>query len=214
MSSTLSRTPPIFRTTAGGAEEAAASELEELGAHSLKQGHLGYYCKADSEILYRRVYMTRISTRILAPLIHFNCHSTNYLYKTAQQINWTDFLTLTKTFAITANTADSQLRNSNYAAQVLKDAIVDQFRDALENDRMSTHDSRSTTKSLRSQKSRPHQRRSRGWISSQTRVSHRTCSRSHARKRRCDYSSPKRVGRQPTLFDPFCGSGTLLMEAL
>ena len=73
--------------------------------------------------------MTRVSTRILAPLIHFNCHSANYLYKSAQQINWTDFLTLTKTFAITANTADSQLRNSNYAAQVLKDAIVDQFRD-------------------------------------------------------------------------------------
>ena len=121
----------FFAQHAGGAEEAAASELEEPGARSLKQGHLGYYFEADSEILYRLVYMTRISTRILAPLIHFNCHSTNYLYKTAQQINWTDFLTLTKTFAITANTADSQLRNSNYAAQVLKDAIVDQFRDAF-----------------------------------------------------------------------------------
>ena len=119
----------FFAQHAGGAEQAAASELEELGAHSLKQGYLGYYFKADSETIYRLVYMTRVSTRILAPLIHFNCHSANYLYKSAQQINWTDFLTLTKTFAITANTADSQLRNSNYAAQVLKDAIVDQFRD-------------------------------------------------------------------------------------
>ena len=119
----------FFAQHAGGAQEAAATELASLGATAIQTGHLGHYFKADPDTLYRIVYTTRISTRILAPLIHFECHSQNYLYKTAQQIDWREFLTLTKTFAITANTADSKLRNATYAAQILKDAIVDQFRE-------------------------------------------------------------------------------------
>ena len=187
--------------------------LEELGARSLKQGHLGYYFKADSETIYRLVYMTRVSTRILAPLIHFNCHSANYLYKSAQQINWTDFLTLTKTFAITANTADSQLRNSNYAAQVLKDAIVDQFRDALENDRISIHVSRSTTKSL------VHKNRARISVDLGGGSLHKRGYRTERVVAPMQENVAATILRlsewdanQP-LFDPFCGSGTILIEA-
>lgn len=118
-----------FAQHSSGAEEAARFELLDLGAQSIKEGYLGYYFTADRESIYRIVYMTRICTRILAPLINFECHSTNYLYKTAKQINWNDFLTLTKTFAITCNTSNSKLRNSDYASKILKDAIVDQFRE-------------------------------------------------------------------------------------
>jgi len=123
------KTNHYFGQLASGAEKCGEAELKELGATNIKPGYLGVYFCANQRTLYDIVYRTRIFSRILAPLIVFDCHSDKYLYKTAQNIDWSDFLTLTKTLAITSNVADSNIRNSQYAGQVLKDAIVDQFRD-------------------------------------------------------------------------------------
>ena len=122
-------TEQYFGQLAGGAQKCGEAELKKLGATRIKAGYLGYYFCADSVTIYNIVYKTRIFSRILAPLITFDCHSEKYLYKTAQNIDWSDFLTLHKTFAITSNVADSNIRNSQYAGQILKDAIVDQFRE-------------------------------------------------------------------------------------
>ncbi|MBT8043027.1 MAG: hypothetical protein KJN98_07635 [Pontiella sp.] len=122
-------TSHYFGQIASGAESCGEAELKELGATHVKPGYLGFYFCADQRTIYNIVYRSRIFSRILAPLMAFDCHSDKYLYKTAQQIDWTDFLTLTKTFAIASNVADSNIRNSQYAGQILKDAIVDQFRE-------------------------------------------------------------------------------------
>jgi putative N6-adenine-specific DNA methylase len=128
MSYLYQETGQYFGQLASGAESCGEAELKELGATKINKGYLGFYFCADQRAIYNIVYKSRIFSRILAPLIAFDCHSEKYLYKTAQQIDWTDFLTLTKTFAITSNVADSNIRNSQYAGQILKDAIVDQFR--------------------------------------------------------------------------------------
>jgi putative N6-adenine-specific DNA methylase len=121
-------TGQYFGQLASGSETCGEAELRELGATRIKPGYLGFYFCADQRTIYDIVYRTRIFSRILAPLMVFDCHSDKYLYRTAQKIDWTDFLTLTKTFAITTNVAKSSIRNSQYAGQILKDAIVDQFR--------------------------------------------------------------------------------------
>ncbi len=118
-----------FAQIAHGVEELGAEELAELGARDTKTGYRGAYFNADRESLYRIVYQTRISTRILAPLLTFDCHSTKYLYKTARQIEWSDFLTPRQTLAVFSSVSHSRIRHSKYAALVLKDAIVDYFRD-------------------------------------------------------------------------------------
>ena len=123
------RANQYFGQLASGAETCGENELKELGATHIKPGYLGCYFCADQRTIYNIVYRTRIFSRILAPLIAFDCHSDKYLYKTAKQIDWTQFLTLTKTFAIVSNVADSNIRNSQYAGQILKDAIVDRFRE-------------------------------------------------------------------------------------
>ena len=58
----------FFAQHAGGAQEAAAAELASLGATAIQTGHFGHYFKADPDTLYRIVYTTRISTRILSLL--------------------------------------------------------------------------------------------------------------------------------------------------
>ena len=116
-----------FSQYAFGSAIPAKNELIELGAQNIKDGYLGYYFHINNKDLYRLIYKNRISTRILAPLLTFDCHSEKYLYKMAQKINWNDFLTVHKTFSIVSNVSNSNIKNSQYASYILKDAIVDQF---------------------------------------------------------------------------------------
>lgn len=126
---TYQKTNRYFAQIASGLEELGATELSELGATDTKPAFRGIYFDADKETLYRINYMSRLFTTVLAPLLRFDCHSTKYLYKTAKKINWQDLLTLDTTFAISANVTHSRIRHSQYAAQCMKDAIVDLFRD-------------------------------------------------------------------------------------
>jgi len=118
-----------FAQIADGMEELGRDELSELGAQDVKEAFRGLYFSADKQTLYRVNYLTRLCTRVLAPLITFDCHSTKYLYKTASSIDWPALFDLKQTFCISANVANSKITHSQYAGLCLKDAIVDCFRD-------------------------------------------------------------------------------------
>ncbi len=119
-----------FAQTAGGFEEPVAAELGELGAQRVKPAFRGVHFEADPATLYRINYCSRLSMRILAPLISFDCHSDRYLYKTARGIDWSLFMNPNQTLAVHAVTSNTPgLRHSQYAALKLKDAVCDVFRD-------------------------------------------------------------------------------------
>jgi len=123
------RTGYYFAQVANGLEELAAQEVKSLGAEVVKQRYRGLYFKADQATLYAINYGSRILTRVLAPLLTFDCHSTKYLYKTAMDIPWEDMFSVDQSFAIFAQVSNSNISHSKYAALKLKDAIVDRFRD-------------------------------------------------------------------------------------
>jgi len=118
----------FFAQTAEGLEDFFAAEAEQLGASAIEKSFKGVYFTASPEILYKINYFSRIATRIVAPLITFDCHSTRYLYNTVGKIDFTDFMKLNETFAVFANVSGSIINHSQYAALCVKDAIVDQFR--------------------------------------------------------------------------------------
>ncbi|PID57357.1 RNA methyltransferase [candidate division KSB3 bacterium] len=119
----------FFAQIAHGLEQLGLEELHSLGAQDAKAAYRGVYFTADRAALYRINYCSRLSTHILAPLLTFDCHSDRYLYKTALKLAWPEILSVSTTFAITANVSNSRIRHSQYAARKLKDAIVDQFRE-------------------------------------------------------------------------------------
>lgn len=119
----------FFAQIAHGLEELGVQELSRLGAKDVKPAYRGLYFSADQATLYRVNYSSRLVTRVLAPLLTFDCHSDRYLYKTARSLPWMELLSLDTTFAIAANVSNSRIRHSQYAALKLKDAIVDQFRE-------------------------------------------------------------------------------------
>ena len=104
-------------------------ELRELGASELKTAYRGIFFRSDIETLCRINYQSRFFSRIMAPLITFDCHSDRYLYSTAKSIDWSQFLTPDSTFAVFASVHDSKITHSQFAALRLKDAIADWFMD-------------------------------------------------------------------------------------
>ncbi|MBW2567977.1 MAG: class I SAM-dependent RNA methyltransferase [Deltaproteobacteria bacterium] len=109
-------------------KEAGAEELAELGAEDIVLEFRGIHFRADKSTLYRINYLTRLASRCLAPLVSFNCHDADTLYKKAKQIQWEDFFAEGCTFAVSANVSDSTISHSKYASLRLKDAVADYFR--------------------------------------------------------------------------------------
>jgi len=117
-----------FAQIAEGIIEAGAEELAELGAQDITPVFRGIHFKADKSTLYRINYLTRLASRCLAPLISFNCHDTDTLYKKAKQIQWEDFFAEGSTFAVSGNVSDSTISHSKYASLRIKDAVADYFK--------------------------------------------------------------------------------------
>ena len=125
---TYQKSDRYFAQIAEGLEDLGRKELQELGARDIKPGYRGFYFSADKDSLYRLSYCSRLLSRVLAPLILFDCHSAKYLYKTACKIDWASLIDLKDTFAVKANVSHSKITHSQYASLRLKDAIVDVFR--------------------------------------------------------------------------------------
>ncbi len=109
--------------------EEGVKELEMLGAKNIEQGYTGIYFSADKAIFYKINYMTRLISRVLAPLDSFLCNHTDILYKNAKKIKWELIISKKTTFSIVSNVSDSVIEHSQFAALRLKDAIVDYFRE-------------------------------------------------------------------------------------
>lgn len=123
------RTGHFFAQVASGLETLAADELKLLGASEIQEKYRGLYFKADKESLYRINYTSRLITRVLAPLLTFDCHSDKYLYKTAMDFPWEELFTPDQTFAVFSQVSNSNIKHSKFAALRLKDGIVDRFRE-------------------------------------------------------------------------------------
>jgi putative N6-adenine-specific DNA methylase len=204
-----------FAQVTGGLEELAAEEIKELGGYGFKPAYRGVYFCAESQNLFNIIYNSRIITRVLAPLVQFRAFDDKELYGRAKSINWKDFLTSDRTFRIYANVAHSKIKHSQYASQVLKDAIVDQLRDKtgdrpnvdLKNPdiiiNLYIHNNKATI-SLDLSGESLHKRKYRK-ISTKAPMQETLAA---AIIRATQWNGETRF------YDPLCGSGTLLCEAL
>jgi len=123
------KTGKYFVQVAGGLESHAAQELTELGATVLQTLPRGLRISCQKQELYRILYCSRLSQRILAPIFSFRCHSEKYLYdQVFKAMDWTTLFALDQSFGIECNVSSSNISNSLYSSQLCKDAICDRFR--------------------------------------------------------------------------------------
>ena len=124
----LDEPPRMTARTLEGLEWILARELEQVGAQDLRVGRRTVEFSGDRETLYRAVLESRVAIRVLEPLGRFPADSPETLYKAMQNVDWTEQLKITDTLRVDAAIHDTFLTHSLYAAQIVKDAIVDQLR--------------------------------------------------------------------------------------
>lgn len=121
----------LFVTCSHGLEALLIEELKQFSIHSARLGHRGVFIDHwDWNTLYTINYGSRLASRVLLPLVRFQCTDRRALYQAGRSIDWTLFLKERDRFAIDSNVHQHPLlRNSLFAAQVLKDAICDQIKE-------------------------------------------------------------------------------------
>ncbi|MCG8709062.1 bifunctional 23S rRNA (guanine(2069)-N(7))-methyltransferase RlmK/23S rRNA (guanine(2445)-N(2))-methyltransferase RlmL [Brenneria sp. 4F2] len=117
----------LFASTARGLEELLKSELEALGAQACAVVQGGVHFQGDNRLLYQSLLWSRLASRILLPLNEFKVHSDLDLYLGVQAIDWSTVFSVDKTFAVHFTGTNDDIRNSQYGALKVKDAIVDSF---------------------------------------------------------------------------------------
>ena len=204
-----------FAQIADGLKESGVQEITELGAENVQPEFSGIRFQADKATLYRVNYMTRLLSRCLAPLISWDCPDTDTLYRKAKLIKWEDFFAKGNTFAVSANVSDSTISHSKFAALRLKDAIADYFKEKTgQRPNVSVRDP-DIPLNL-------HIRKNKAVISLDTSggALHRRGYREETVSAPMQETVAAAIIRfsewngSVPLYDPLCGSGTLLCEAL
>lgn len=117
----------LIAKTFQGLEEILAQELIELGANDVQIGRRMVSFSGDQEMMYRANFCLRTAVRVLKPISHFRARNADDVYKAVKEIEWNDFLDLDTSFVVDTTVYSTEFRNSKFVAYKVKDAIVDYF---------------------------------------------------------------------------------------
>lgn len=120
----------FFATVPKGMVASLLSELTALGAEGVREQPAGAEFEGTLETAYRVCLWSRTAGRVLLPLVTFPVDSEESLYAGVQTIDWTEHFSADKTFAVDFTGRSDAIRHTQFGALKVKDAIVDQFRNA------------------------------------------------------------------------------------
>jgi putative N6-adenine-specific DNA methylase len=122
---------PLFATTPLGTEDLLADELRELGAARVRQDRGGVRFHANLREALRICLWSRIAMRVLYPLAEAEARGADGLYRAAGAVPWEKHLTARSTFAVDSSLKDSEHAHSGFVSLKIKDAVVDRLRSKL-----------------------------------------------------------------------------------
>lgn len=120
--------PQFFVTAALGLEPLLADELRNLGGKDVKEVRAGVSFSGELALAYTVCLWSRLASRVLLPLDEFLAGDSDQLYQHVLTIDWQEHLSVENSFAVDCTLVRAQIEHSKYAALRVKDAIVDQFR--------------------------------------------------------------------------------------
>jgi len=210
--------PVFFAVAPRGLEDLLSGELRELGVKDSRNTTGGVAFKSDWETAYRVLMETRIASKLLHTLTTFPAANDEELYRQVLAFPVEKHFGIEDRIAIDAVLRKAPVRHSQFVAQRVKDGIVDRFR-RIANGRPSVD------------LHRPDIRLHLLWQRNEATLSIDLGGRSlHQRGYRKEAGSaplkenlaaailyragwPDMATKGVDLVDPFCGSGTLVIEA-
>ncbi len=112
-----------------GLEEVLQNELVALGATDCEPGRGGVRFAGEARIGTAACLWLRSAIRVQEEITSDDVREESHLYELVRAVRWERFIGCDDTLAVDVALRDSFLTHSRYAAQLVKDAIVDRFRD-------------------------------------------------------------------------------------
>lgn len=125
----MSKPLSLFATTPKGLELLLVDELRSLGATDAAEKLAGVAFSGDLTLAYKACLWSRLANRILLRLKSVAAATPDALYAGVQTIAWDEHIQVEGSFAVHCVCSQSDITHSLFAAQKIKDAIVDQFRE-------------------------------------------------------------------------------------
>lgn len=204
----------FFVTCARGVEPVLHAEAKALGLARLERQVGGVRFEGTRADGWRANLWLRTAVRVLARLARFEAADADALYANVQALPWERWLAPDGSLAVQAQSSESALDHTQFLEQRVKDAVVDRFRErtgmrpSVEREdpdlRIHLHLFRDrATLSLDTSGEALHKR---GWRLHQGRAP-------LAENLAAAMLLFSAWDRRSPLVDPFCGSGTLAIEA-
>ncbi|MBO4664264.1 MAG: RNA methyltransferase [Bacteroidaceae bacterium] len=119
----------IIAKTFQGLEEVLAKELTELGANNIEIGRRMVSFTGDKEMLYKANFCLRTAVKILKPIKEFKATDADEVYEVVKKMDWSAVMDCNNTFLIDSVVFSEKFRHSKFVAYRVKDAIADYWRE-------------------------------------------------------------------------------------
>jgi 23S rRNA (guanine2445-N2)-methyltransferase / 23S rRNA (guanine2069-N7)-methyltransferase len=118
----------FYVSCAKGLEYLLVDELLALGAAKATATVSGVNVEGSLHDAQRFVLWSRLASRVLWPIGEFECLDQDALYDGVYALPWTQHLTSEHTLAVDAHVSGEVITHARFAAQRVKDAVVDHLR--------------------------------------------------------------------------------------
>lgn len=118
----------LFVSCPKGLEYLLEAELRALGLSVERTTAQGVFGQATLADIYRICLWSRLANRVQLILFTGAVPNESLLHSLCVQFPWQTVFSITKSFAISFHGTNGHIRNTMYGAQLIKDAIVDHFR--------------------------------------------------------------------------------------
>ncbi|MDG2459664.1 MAG: bifunctional 23S rRNA (guanine(2069)-N(7))-methyltransferase RlmK/23S rRNA (guanine(2445)-N(2))-methyltransferase RlmL [Luminiphilus sp.] len=107
-----------------------AEELAALGATDIVERPVGVAFSGGLGLAYRSCLWSRLANRVILQLAVLEVDDSDSLYRAVSSVDWRVHMSAKATLLVDFTGRASWMRNAQFGAQRVKDAIVDQFRNA------------------------------------------------------------------------------------
>ena len=205
----------FFATWPRGLEALLAEELSSLGGLEVRIAGGGAAFAGDMKLAWRCNLWSRLATRILVQVADGAYSREDDVYRLARSVAWDDWFAVDKTLRVNVTAIKSPLRSLEFIALRIKDAVCDVFRERCgSRPSVDTREPDVRIQAFLTENRCTLYLDTSGAPLYQRGLRQKTVSA--PLKENLAAGMLKLSGWQPgiSLFDPMCGSGTLLLEAV
>lgn len=120
----------FFVTCPKGVEYLLADELAGFGLTQVRNAPAGVWVEGELAAGYRSCLWSRLANRVILQLAEVNARTAEELYEGLVALDWQAQIPANGTFRVTFLGSNEAIRNTQFGAQKVKDAIVDSIRGA------------------------------------------------------------------------------------